>query len=92
MVGALHHKPTTTGDNFLRSDIAESSWKRTRPSKAGDTSGFRLRGRVWLWWRGAVVNSPVTVDQPDPTGHWVLDTALGPGCTTGPLEKAVRQQ
>ena len=49
---ALHHQRTTTDDNFLRSHKAKSCWNRTRPSKAGDTSGFRLRGRVWLSWRG----------------------------------------
>ena len=94
MVGALHHKPKTTGEIFFRSDIAESSWKGMRPSKAVDTSGFRLRGRVWLQLR---VNSPMLgVDQPDPTGHsgcWTQRCAGGPVCTTGPRrEKTVRQQ
>ena len=90
MTGALHHKQTTTDDNYKRAKPAESNWNRTRLSKAGDTPGFKLRGRVWLLWSdGGGKHS--CFDQPDPTGHCVLDTGL-PGCTTAPREKAARQQ
>ena len=85
----LHHKWTTTADKFLRSQIAESSWNRLQPSKAGDTSGFRLRGRVWLLWSGGGKHSSAWTNQTRPaTGRWTQHP-----CVQLPQrEKAVRQQ